>query len=61
VLVGRGQDGSPKTLRSNESAMNLPRLTTVGGAYQYLMALLLLLVILSIVLFGAIYFGMFSF
>jgi hypothetical protein len=41
--------------------MNLPRLTTVGGAYQYLMGLLLVLVVLFGILFGAMYLGLVSF
>lgn len=41
--------------------MNLPQLTTVGGAYQYLMGLLLVLAIAFGVLFSAIYLGLVSF
>jgi hypothetical protein len=41
--------------------MNLPRLTTVGGMYQYLMGLLLVLVVLFGILFGAMYLGLVSF
>ena len=41
--------------------MNLPRLTTVDGAYQYTMGLLLLLAVLFGVLFGAEYLGIISF
>lgn len=41
--------------------MNFPRLTTVGGAYLYLMGLLLALAVIFGVLFIAIYFGFLSF
>lgn len=41
--------------------MNLPQLTTVDGAYQYLMGLLLVLAVLFGVLFGAIHMGILSF
>lgn len=41
--------------------MNLPRLTTVGGAYQYLMGLLLVLAIVFGAIFSAIYLGFLSF
>ncbi len=37
--------------------MNLPRLTTVEGAYQYLMGLLLLLVLFFGLYYGAVYTG----
>lgn len=41
--------------------MNLPRFTTVGGAYLYLMALLMVLALAFTVLFGAMYFEYLSF
>jgi len=41
--------------------MNLPRLTTVGGAYQYLMGMLVLLAVIFAVLFGAMLLGYVSF
>lgn len=41
--------------------MNLPRLTTVGGAYQYLMGMLVLLAIIFAVLFGSMLLGYISF
>lgn len=41
--------------------MNLPRLTTVDGAYQYMMGSLLLLALLFGVLFGAMYLGVLTF
>ena len=37
--------------------MNLPSLMTVEGAYQYLMGLLVLLVLLFGLYFGAVYTG----
>ena len=41
--------------------MNLPRLTTVGGAYQYLMGLLVILALVFAILFGAMLLGYISF
>lgn len=41
--------------------MSMPQLTTVGGAYQYMMGLLLLLAIIFGILFSAIYLGYVSF
>lgn len=40
--------------------MKLPRLTTVDGAYQYMMGLLLVLALLFGLFFGAAFFGLFS-
>ena len=41
--------------------MNLPRFTTVGGAYLYLMALLMVLALAFTIIFGAMYFEYLSF
>jgi hypothetical protein len=54
-------DGSAKRIAFNDSGMNLPRFTTVGGAYQYMMVLLLVLALAFTVLFGAMYYGVLSF
>jgi hypothetical protein len=41
--------------------MNVPQLTTVDGAYQYLMGSLLLLAVLFALLFGGMYLGILTF
>jgi hypothetical protein len=41
--------------------MDVPQLTTVDGAYQYLMAILLVLVVLFALLFGGMYLGILQF
>lgn len=54
-------DGSSKRFGFKGLAMNLPQLTTVGGAYQYLMGLLLLAVVVFGAVFGAMLLGYVSF
>lgn len=51
------EDGSTKGFDRNDSGMNVPQLTTVDGAYQYLMGILLLLVVVFGLFFGGMYFG----
>ena len=55
------KDGSTKGFDRNDSRMNVPRLTTVDGAYQYMIGLLLILVALFALLFGGMYLGYLTF
>ncbi len=55
------EDGSTKRFGRNDSPMDVPQLTTVDGAYQYLMATLLVLVVLFALLFGGMYLGFLTF
>jgi hypothetical protein len=55
------EDGSTKGFGRNDSSMNVPQLTTVDGAYQYLMGLLLLLVVVFGIVFGGMYLGYLTF
>ena len=51
------EDGSTKGFDRNDSRMNVPQLTTVDGAYQYMIGLLLILVVVFGLLFGGMYLG----
>jgi hypothetical protein len=55
------EDGSTKRFGRDDSRMNVPQLTTVDGAYQYLMAILLVLVVLFALIFGGMYLGFLTF
>jgi hypothetical protein len=55
------EDGSTKRFGRNDSRMNVPQLTTVDGAYQYMMAILLVLVVLFALVFGGMYLGYLTF
>ena len=51
------EDGSTKGFDRNDSRMNVPQLTSVDGAYQYLIGLLLILVVVFGLVFGGMYLG----
>ena len=53
----RAEDGSTKRFGRNGSSMNVPQLTSVDGAYQYLIGLLLILVVVFGLVFGGMYLG----
>ena len=55
------KDGSTKGFDRNDSRMNVPRLTTVDGAYQYMIGLLLILVVVFGLVFGGMHLGYLTF
>jgi hypothetical protein len=59
--MSSANDGSTKGFDRNDSSMNVPQLTTVDGAYQYLIGILLILVVLFGLLFGGMYLGYLTF